>query len=165
MRQWRIAAALAMLAATAWTVPARADALRIDWLERQVVRPPVLSNMEKQPATLGLDGARLSVADINTTGKFTGMTYQLVETVVPPEGDFLPAAKAAIAGGARVLVVEENVLSLGADVALYCRGLHVGTLCIPDVAVRQASVSEQRGWFDLNEAGIERALAALWAEA
>ena len=95
MRQWRIAAALAMLAATAWTVPARADALRIDWLERQVVRPPVLSNMEQQPATLGLDGARLSVADINTTGKFTGMTYQLVETVVPPEGDFLPARGAA----------------------------------------------------------------------
>ena len=112
MRQWRIAAALAMLAATAWTVPARADALRIDWLERQVVRPPVLSNMEQQPATLGLDGARLSVADINTTGKFTGMTYQLVETVVPPEGDFLPAAKAAIAGGARVLVVRAPTADL-----------------------------------------------------
>ncbi len=69
------------------------------------------------------------------------------------------------ARGARVLVVEENVLSLGADVALYCRGLHVQTLCIPDTVVRQASVSEQRARFDLNEAGIERALGALWAEA
>ena len=66
--------------------------------------------------------------------------------------------------GARVLVIEENVRCLGADVAAYLETAHVRTLCIPDTFVPHATVNEQRGWYDLNEAGIERAIAALWEE-
>lgn len=134
MRQWMIAATLAVL-----TVPAQAEELRIDWLERQVVPPPVLSNMAGIPETLGLDGARLSVADIATTGKFTGMDYRLVETVVPPEAEFLPAARAALAAGARVLVVRapaEDLLAL-ADLP-EARGALIFNAAAPDGRLRGA---------------------------
>lgn len=116
MRQFLIAAAVTVCAVSLCAVGAAgAETLRIDWLERQVTPPPVLTNMQSIPKTLGLDGARLSLADISTTGKFTGMDYRLVETVVPPEGAFLPAARAALADGARVLVVRapaEDLLAL-----------------------------------------------------
>jgi len=85
---------------------AGAQPMRIDWLERQVTPPPVLSNMQSVPEQLGLDGARLSLGDIATTGKFTGQDYALSETVVPPDEPFLPAAQKLLADGARVLVVK-----------------------------------------------------------
>lgn len=85
---------------------AGAQPMRIDWLERQVTPPPVLSNMHSVPEQLGLDGARLSLGDIATTGKFTGQDYALSETVVPPDAPFLPAAQKLLAEGARVLVVK-----------------------------------------------------------
>lgn len=100
-RMMLVATGLAALAAPAW-----ADTLRIDWLERQTVPPPVLSNLEEVPEDLGLAGARLGVKDIATTGKFMGHDYVLNETRVPPEDDFLSAAKAVIADGAKVLVVK-----------------------------------------------------------
>lgn len=116
---------------------AQAEMLRIDWLERQVVPPPVLSNMQAEPATLGLDGARLSVADIATTGKFTGQEYRLVETVVPPEADFLPAARAALADGARVLVVRAPAADLLALADLpEARGALIFNTEAPDEALR-----------------------------
>lgn len=134
MRQWILAAAL-----VASALPADADDLRIDWLERQVVPPPVLSNLEERPGTLGLDGARLSAADIATTGKFTGQTYRLVETVVPPEADFLPAARAALAAGARVLVVHapaDDLLAL-ADLP-EAREALIFNAAAPDMRLRGA---------------------------
>lgn len=85
---------------------AGAQPMRIDWLERQVTPPPVLSNMLSVPERLGLDGARLSLGDIATTGRFTGQDYALSETVVPPDAPFLPAAQKLLAEGARVLVVK-----------------------------------------------------------
>lgn len=88
------------------TSPALAETVRIDWLERQTVPPPVLSNLEEAPQDLGLAGARLGVKDIATTGKFMGHEYTLTETRVAPEDDFLTAAKAVIADGAKVLVVK-----------------------------------------------------------
>jgi len=100
------------LALSLFAAPAAAETIRIDWLERQVTPPPVQSNMQARPERLGLDGARLSVADIATTGRFTGMDYQLVETVIPPEAPFLPAAEAALAQGAQLLVVSAPAADL-----------------------------------------------------
>lgn len=85
---------------------ASADQVRIDLIERQVTPPPILSNMIAPPADLGAAGARLGISDIATTGKFLGHGYALHETIVPPEGDFLPAARAALADGAQLLVVK-----------------------------------------------------------
>ncbi len=74
------------------------------------------------------------------------------------------ALDAVRARGARVLVIEENVRSLGADVAEYLGAAHVRSLCVPHTFVPHGTINEQRGWYDLNEAGIERAIAALWEE-
>lgn len=93
-------------------MPLAAEPLRIDWLERQVTPPPVLSNMLADPEDLGLAGARLSRDDIATTGKFTGQEYQLIETAVPPEGDFLAAARDLLAQGARLIVLEAPAADL-----------------------------------------------------
>lgn len=98
---------------------ARAEALRIDWLEHREVPPPVLSNMQSLPDDLGLAGARLALDDISTTGRFTGRSYDLHQTVVPPEGDFLNAARALLDEGARILVTRapaDDLLAL-ADLA------------------------------------------------
>ncbi len=100
--QWLIGVCAALLLGA----PASSETLRIDWLEHQVTPPPILSNMAAVPKTLGLDGARLAIGDIRTTGKFTGQDYTLRETVIAPEADFLSAAKAALADGAKVLVVK-----------------------------------------------------------
>jgi len=99
MRGYIIAVALALGAGSARTEP-----LRIDWLEHRAVPPPVLSNMRAEPENLGLAGAELALADITTTGRFTGQSYDLHQTVIAPEGDFLSAAKALLAEGAKILV-------------------------------------------------------------
>jgi len=92
--------------------PAAAEVVRLDWLERQVTPPPVLSNLAADPADLGLAGARLSVTDIATTGKFLKIDWQLHETVVAPEADFLSAARKTLAEGAQVLVVRAPAADL-----------------------------------------------------
>ncbi|MEZ5686030.1 MAG: ABC transporter substrate-binding protein [Paracoccaceae bacterium] len=103
----------AVLAACAGV--AQAEALRIDWLERQVTPPPVLSNMQAIPDDLGHVGAVLGLGDIATTGRFTGQDYEMSSTRIAPEDDFLPAARALLADGARVLIVKapaEDLLAL-----------------------------------------------------
>lgn len=85
---------------------AGAEGLRIDWLERQTVPPPILSNMQALPDDLGRAGAGLGLADVRTTGKFTGQSYDLHETVVTPDAEFLPAASALLRSGAKVVLVK-----------------------------------------------------------
>lgn len=91
---------------------ADAEALRIDWLERLIEPPPVLSNLATIPKDLGLAGARLAIVDVNSTGRFTGHEYRLNETRVAPDQDFLAAAKATLAAGATVLVVKAPAADL-----------------------------------------------------
>ncbi|ETD81464.1 branched-chain amino acid ABC transporter substrate-binding protein [Rhodobacter capsulatus B6] len=92
--------------------PAAAETVRLDWLQHQVTPPVVLSNLAGDPADLGLAGARLSLADIATTGKFLKIDWALHETVVPPEADFLAAAQRLLAAGARVLIVRAPAADL-----------------------------------------------------
>lgn len=101
-----LAAVATMLTATAGAAAGEAAPVRIDLIDRQVVPPPILSNLIAPPDDLGDAGARLGVADIATTGRFTGHDYTLHETIVPPEADFLAAARATLADGARLLVVK-----------------------------------------------------------
>ncbi|MCL2672368.1 MAG: 1-deoxy-D-xylulose-5-phosphate synthase [Clostridiales bacterium] len=57
---------------------------------------------------------------------------------------------------AKILVIEENVISLGQRVALWCNPARVECLGIPVCAVPHATVARQREWFGLTEANIER---------
>ena len=103
MRMFRTTPALGLGLALACTAAA-AEPLRVDWIERRVVAPPVLSNLAAPPEDLGLSGARLSLQDVAATGTFLGIEWELHETVVPPEQDFRAAAERLLADGARILV-------------------------------------------------------------
>jgi len=71
--------------------------IEILYLEHQQERPATLSNLDAPPEDDGLQGARLGIADNNTTGRFLKQSYRLREVVVAPDGDFLAAAKQALA--------------------------------------------------------------------
>ena len=101
LRSLMFVAGLAMCAA----LPARAE-LPVDilYLERKTPRPPTLSNLDPPPEDSGLQGARLAVEDNATTGGFLGHAYTLDEVIVGEDEAFLPAAEAALAAGARLIV-------------------------------------------------------------
>jgi len=89
---------LLTLAAAAFALPAWAEvALPVTYLKLEVPRPPVLSNLDPVPDDLGEAGAQLGLADNQTTGKFLGHDYSLTVTRVPEGGDWLAAARAALA--------------------------------------------------------------------
>ena len=67
--------------------------LTIHYIERQVERPPTLSNLHAPPDDQGMQGARLGARDINAGGQFTGHRISLVEHIVAPDDDFSEALK------------------------------------------------------------------------
>ncbi|MGF1660093.1 MAG: ABC transporter substrate-binding protein [Rubrimonas sp.] len=98
--------ALALCAAAAFGPAPQAQAadVRIVYLEQQVERPPVLSNLDPFPEDDGLAGARLALADNASTAKFLGHNYSMREIVVAPGEDFDAAARAALTEGAGLIV-------------------------------------------------------------
>ncbi len=106
------------LSAAAICVAAGQAAAGIDipiaYLEQQVERPAVLTNLDRPPEDIGLMGARLGLADNAQTGSFMGHAYSVSEVVVPIGDDWLDAARAALAEH-RILVVNapaEEMLAL-----------------------------------------------------
>ncbi len=76
----------------------------IAYLEMEVERPPVLTNLDPVPDDLGRMGAQLGLADNATTGGFMGHNYTLNDSVVPLGEDWLDAARAVLADH-RIVVV------------------------------------------------------------
>ena len=60
-------------------VRADGQVVQIGWLSRAVKRTWPLSYLDQPPNDEGLQGARLGIADNNTTGSFTGQSFELVE--------------------------------------------------------------------------------------
>ena len=60
------------------------DRLAVDivYVQQQPERAPVLSNLVKWPEDEGLQGARLGIADNNTTGRFLKQDFTLTEVIV-----------------------------------------------------------------------------------
>ncbi len=120
-----VAIALSLVVAVAATAQPAKIEVDVLYLERAVQPPPTLSNLDPPPADAGLQGARLGLADNATTGGFLGHDYRLEEIVVAPDAAFAPAAEAALAAGARLIVAKapaEDLLALadlpGAEGAL-----------------------------------------------
>ncbi len=65
--------------------------VRIGYVAQEKALPPGLSVLEPPPEDAGSQGARLAIADNNTTGRFTGHTFTLVEAVLPEDGDVAAA--------------------------------------------------------------------------
>ena len=76
--------------------------IQITYIERDIPPPPTLSNLDPRPADEGLMGARLAIADSNTTGKFLNHSYSLNEVVLE-EDEALGSGLAADAGGLMVV--------------------------------------------------------------
>ncbi len=74
------------------------------YLEMEVERPPVLTNLDPIPEDLGRMGAHLGLADNATTGGFMGHNYTLSDTIVPVGADWLDAARDVLAQH-RILIV------------------------------------------------------------
>jgi len=103
--------ALLALAATAVLCgpAAAADALQADiaYVTRAAARPPIpLSLLEPVAEDLGVQGARLGLADNATTGSFLGHDYDLKEVVIPADGTLAEAVKPVLAEGTRLIVAD-----------------------------------------------------------
>ncbi|MEX3007737.1 ABC transporter substrate-binding protein [Hoeflea sp. TYP-13] len=79
--------------------------LRIHYLRKDVEAPPTLSNLDSPPDNLGLAGARVGLADNQTTGSFLGQRYELTYTAIAPDDDLREAANAALAD-TQLLVID-----------------------------------------------------------
>jgi ABC transporter substrate binding protein (PQQ-dependent alcohol dehydrogenase system) len=97
--------------------PLQADRLSIAYL-RQIQEPPPQPFFVPQPDEEGLQGARLGVADNNTTGRFTGQHYALVDISLPPNGDLVAAFKQLLADGHRHILLDLPPPAIGALAAL-----------------------------------------------
>ena len=51
------------------------------YLEQKVKKPPVLSNVIKQPEDLGLQGARIAIKDSNKSARFLNQHFELIEKI------------------------------------------------------------------------------------
>ncbi|SDE92542.1 ABC transporter, substrate binding protein, PQQ-dependent alcohol dehydrogenase system [Paracoccus isoporae] len=90
--------------------PATAVEVNVVYLERQTVRPPVLSNLDERPEDLGIAGARLAVEDNASSGKFLGHDYRLDVLQVAPEDAFDPA----LLGDADLIIADAPPADLNA---------------------------------------------------
>lgn len=101
-----VATLLAATPASAQDMPAEASEVRIGYLTQQIRELPPLSLTDQPTDDNGLMGARLGIADNNTTGRFTKQHFILDEAVVGPEGDVRAAFRDLYGKGDRFFVLD-----------------------------------------------------------
>jgi ABC transporter substrate binding protein (PQQ-dependent alcohol dehydrogenase system) len=83
-----------------------AATLRIGYVGLHVERKLPHSFMEQPPQDEGVAGARVGIADDNTTGQFTGQSFALDEKVVTSEDAVAGAFKELVAAGRRFVITD-----------------------------------------------------------
>ena len=86
--------------------PAGATTIRIAYLGLHIAPKLPSSFMETPPQDGGVAGARLGVADDNTTGRFTGQSFGLDEQFIQGEGDIAAAFRNLVESGHRLVVAD-----------------------------------------------------------
>jgi ABC transporter substrate binding protein (PQQ-dependent alcohol dehydrogenase system) len=111
MSKWRNTSLLLLV--LLWSAAlAAADAragegtIQIGWLSQTIKRTLPLSYLDQPPQDEGIRGARLGIADNETTGHFTGQSFALVESVVPESGDIAAGLRELTAKGVRLVVTD-----------------------------------------------------------
>lgn len=90
--------ALAVVAAVLLCSNVRSEVtIDIGYLRVDVPLPPVLSNLDPVPEDIGIAGASTALGENNTTGRFLGQKYYLIDSRVPVDGDVLGAAQKMLA--------------------------------------------------------------------
>jgi ABC transporter substrate binding protein (PQQ-dependent alcohol dehydrogenase system) len=121
---------------------ARAEAekpVRIGYL-RWIERRPTISVLDQPAADAGLAGAKLAIDDDNTTGRFSGQTFELVDRPVRPDEDLAAALAELVRGEVRLVLSDlpaAGLLKL-ADAA-GPQGVLLFNVAAPDDALRNAS--------------------------
>ena len=82
------------------------ELLQIGWLSQAVNRALPLSYLDQPPRDEGIQGARLGIADNDTTGHFTGQSFTLTEAVVPADGDVAAGLRELAMKGIRLVVTD-----------------------------------------------------------
>jgi ABC transporter substrate binding protein (PQQ-dependent alcohol dehydrogenase system) len=80
--------------------------VQIGWLSQVSARSLPLSYLDQPPRDEGVQGARLGVADNETTGHFTGQSFTLAEAIVQNEGDVAARLRELAATRIRLVVTD-----------------------------------------------------------
>ena len=86
--------------------PAGEEMVQIGWLSRAVKRTLPLSYLDQPPQDGGIQGARLGIADNDTTGHFTSQSFTLTEAIVPEDGNVAVGLRELAAKGIRLVVTD-----------------------------------------------------------
>src|SRR5271170_6024509 len=110
----RILLAILIVVMTAPIAGVRAEGqtVKIGWLSRAMKRTLPLTYLDQPPEDEGIQGARLGIADNNTTGQFTGQSFELVESIAPAGGDLAGAFRVLMARGVRLVVTDIDAQQL-----------------------------------------------------
>jgi ABC transporter substrate binding protein (PQQ-dependent alcohol dehydrogenase system) len=80
--------------------------LRIVYLGKEYPEPLPLSYAEKPITDKGIQGARLMLKEANQAGNFVGHSFELIEHVLPEDGDVVAKAKEMLAAGERFFLAD-----------------------------------------------------------
>jgi ABC transporter substrate binding protein (PQQ-dependent alcohol dehydrogenase system) len=78
----------------------------IVYLGKRYDEPLPLSYAEKPIFDKGIQGARLIIKEANQAGRFVGNSFQLVEAIIPPDGDIVAKAKEILAKGDAFIIAD-----------------------------------------------------------
>lgn len=80
--------------------------MRVVYLGKEYPEPLPLSYAEKPIPDKGVQGARLMLKEANQAGNFVGHSFELVEAIVPEDGDVVAKAKELLAAGERFFIAD-----------------------------------------------------------
>ncbi|MEE9589584.1 MAG: ABC transporter substrate-binding protein, partial [Hyphomicrobiaceae bacterium] len=80
--------------------------MRVVYLSKEYPEPLPLSYAEKLITDKGIQGARLMLKEANQAGNFVGHSFELIEAIVPEDGDVVAKAKEALAAGDRFIIAD-----------------------------------------------------------
>lgn len=103
--------------------------IRVGYVQWHPDPGPVLSNIIPEPADSGLQGAKLAIADNNTTGRFIDQHFTLSKVLATSEAEAVSAAATLSKNGIKLLVLNVPARTLhtianqqGDDVLLFNAG-------------------------------------------
>jgi ABC transporter substrate binding protein (PQQ-dependent alcohol dehydrogenase system) len=108
----RLAIVIGVMAAPMIGVRAGGQTVKIGWLSQSMKRTLPLTYLDQPPEDEGIQGARLGINDNNTTGQFTGQSFELVESIAPENGDLAGAFRALLAKDVRLIVIDLDAQEL-----------------------------------------------------
>ena len=80
--------------------------VRVVYLGKEYPEPLPLSYAEKPITDKGIQGARLMLKEANQAGNLVGHSFELIEAIVPEDGDVVAKAKEVLAAGERFIIAD-----------------------------------------------------------